>query len=631
MINDSGRLADGFTTLYGGMDSGRSPSTIAPQQCSHASNVSFRGGFAKTRPVFKRLKLTGTGAAAFVAGKFQGAEWFTENDDDGYIIAVASGYVYQIEPPRTSDGWIVTDITNSARLSSDGNRVWMTQTKENQSKNYLIIQDGVHRPYIFDPVNGGRYSSATDNEVPIGTGPMAYGHGRLWVAQGSNFVAGDIANGSSGVLKFTENDYINGGGAFRVPLGSGDITAMQFTHAPNTALGQGELIVFTQDGACSVTVPADRYDWFAQSDPLQKVLLINNGAMSQFSTELANGDLLFRSKDGLRSLIQAVRSFNEYGNTPISKEISSILRDDDPRYLRYTSGVLFGNRYLMTTASSFSASKGVGFKGLAVLDFDLISSMTNKAPAAYDGYWQLDVTRSSETVNIELMQLITGMYQHTERCFSFGRAGSTGSLEVWELLADNSPEIFDEDYDTGGGSTDGEPIFNKVTSSIETASFNFGSAGSAKKLESADLWIDQVTGGVVTFDLDFRPDQYPVWLDWQAFSVNAKFEDCGTDVATTCEGSTAYIPQTYLPQYRPRLRVGAPPESVETASGTPYNYGWEFAARIRWTGTARIKMMRLNGRETQEEPYAEVDAIDSTAKSIAVECDGVVTNTAAGV
>jgi hypothetical protein len=633
MIRDAGRLADGMTTLVGGMDSGRSPSTLNPQQCSYARNVTFRGGFGKTRPVFKRLKLTGDGATAFLAGKFQGATWFTETDDDGYLIAVSDGKIYQLEPPRTSAGWIVSDITNGARLDSDGDRAWMVQTKENQAKNYLIIQDGVHKPFIYDPGSGGRYADPSSGEVPIGSGPMAFGHGRLWVAQGSNFVAGDIANGPNGVLKFTENDYVTGGGSFRVPLGSGDITAMQFTHAPNTALGQGELVVFTSNGAVSVTVPADRYDWFAATDPLQRVVLINNGSMSQFSTELANGDVLFRSKDGIRTLVQAVRDFSQYGNTPISREVSSVLRDDDPQYLRYTSGVLFDNRYVLTSNSSYDSAKGVGFKGLVVLDFDLISSMSNKAPAAYDGYWQLDVTRSSSTVNIEWMQLVTGMYRHTERCFCFGRGGSNGALEMWELLPGNSPGIFDEDYDTSGGSTDGEPIFNKVTSEIETASYDFDQVGAAKVLESADLWVDEVTGGVVTFDVDFRPDQYPMWIDWQDFTVNAKFEDCGTDVATTCpDGSTTgYVPQTYLPQYRPRLRIGAPPDTVEEATGLPFNYGWEFAARVRWTGSARIKMMRLNGRETQEEPYAEVDAIDSAAKGIVAECDGNETNTAAGV
>jgi len=194
MINEQGRVSDGLTTLVGGMDSGRSPALLKPDQCSYASNVSFRGGFAKTRPAFKRLSLTGAGATAFKAAKFQGAYWFVEDNDEGYIIAVADGKVYRISPP-TSEGsaWGVEDVTNGAPLRSFADRVWMVQAKENPQKNYLIIQDGESLPHIYDPIDGGRYSDVANKEVPQGSGPMGFGHGRLWVAQGSNFLAGDIA------------------------------------------------------------------------------------------------------------------------------------------------------------------------------------------------------------------------------------------------------------------------------------------------------------------------------------------------------------------------------------------------------------------------------------------------------
>jgi len=625
MIKDEGRVSDGLTALTGGMVSGRSPALLTPTQCSYAENISFRGGFAKTRPAFKRLEFVGDGATAFKAAKFQGAHWFVGDRDEGYIIAVAGGNVYKISPPVTAgSGWDVTDITTNAPLRDTADRVWMVQAKENSQKNYLVIQDGITVPHIHDPIEGNRYSDVANKEVPQGNGPMAYGHGRLWVAQGSNFLAGDIANGPTGVLKFTENEYIAGGGSFRVPVGAGDITAMKFTHAPNSALGDGQLIVFTQDGATNVTVPMDRYDWFSQTDPTQRVLLINNGAMSQFSTELANGDLLFRSKDGIRSLIQAVRSFNQYGNTPISREVSRILKDDEPSHFKYTSGVLFDNRYILTTHSSGDYDKGVGFKGLVVLDFDLISGMGEKSPAAYDGYWKLDVTRTissvSTKVNIEWMGLVTGMVNSVENCLLFGRQGrvsvsgtvqDAGDTELWMLSRSDSDRIFDEDIVSSTVSD------NKIVSILETPSYKFGVQGGAKKLESADLWVDNVTGGQVTFNMDFHPDQYPVWVSWQDWNVNANYKDCATDDSNT----TCIDPTTYLAQYRPRMRVGAPSEDIIEASGLPYNYGFEFAARIKWTGRARLKMLRLNARNVAEEPYADIDSIDSTAKSLVAVCE----------
>ena len=625
MINDRDRVSDGFTSLEGGMDSGKSPALLRPNECSYAKNVSFRGGFAKTRPSFKKVGLSGSAATAFTEKKFQGAQWFTTDGDEGYIIAVAGGFIYKIEPPAVDgNDWTVVDVTNGAALRSTPDRVWMVQAKENSIKNYLVIQDGMSVPTIYDPIGGTRASDVDNKEVPQGSGPMAYGHGRLWVAQGSNFLAGDIANSASGVLKFTENEYIAGGGSFRVPLGSGDITAMEFTNSPNNALGQGELFVFTQNGAVSVSVPANRYDWFAATDPAQKVVLINNGSMSQFSTDLVNGDILFRAKDGIRSLVMAVRDFTQYGNTPISREVNRILEDDDPAYFKYSSGVLFDNRYLLTTNSSKDNAKGVGFKGLVVLDFDLISGMGQKSQPAYDGYWQLDLTRSvggsDTTVNIEWMGLVTGLVNSVESCFCFGRQGkvtvgtslsATGDTEMWALQRGESGQIFDED-----GTTD-----NKVTAEVESSSYVFGVPGGAKQLESADLWVDSVTGGVVSFSTYFHPDQYPAWISWQDWSINAAYKDCGTDVATTCDGGTAYIPQTYLPQYRPRMSIGAPPSGSIDSAGHTYNYGFEFAARLKWVGRARIKMFKLNARNVPEVPYAEVDSIDSTQQKITATCE----------
>ena len=629
MINDRERISDGFTTLQGGMDSGKSPALLKPTECSYSENVSFRGGFAKTRPAFKKLTITGDVGdntstpvtKGFLNQKFQGSHWFTTDQDEGYIIAVAGGMIYKIEPPLVEGAsWVCTDITNGITLRSRPERVWMVQAKENSLKNYLIIQDGVSVPVIYDPIGGVRRSDTDNNEVPMGSGPMAYGHGRLWVAQGSNFVAGDIANGATGVLKFTENEYIIGGGAFRVPLGSGDVTAMKFTHAPNTSIGQGELVVFTQNGAVSITVPADRYDWFATADPAQRVVLINNGSMSQFSTDLANGDILFRAKDGIRSLISAIRDFSQYGNTPISREVNRVLSLDDPKFFKYTSGVLFDNRYLLTTNTRQDQDKGVGFKGLVVLDFDLISGMGESSKPAYDGYWQLDVTRTlsgaSTKVNIEWMQLVTGMVDSVEHCICFGRQQSTrvgttdhdtGDTEMWSLQRGDSKQIADED-----GTTE-----NSITSEVETASYNFGVPGGAKKLETADLWVDNVTGGVVSFSSYFHPDQYPAWISWQDWSINAAYKDCHNDSTNTA----CLDVNTYLPQYRPRMSIGEPPAGVVDSVGSTYNYGFEFAARIKWTGRARLKMLRLNARNVPEVPYADVDAIDSTEKTETAICE----------
>lgn len=607
-IVDRGRLVDGITALDGGMDSGRSPNLIAPNQVQYAGNVAFRGGFAKTRPAYKRINVTGFSTAA--ADKFQGCGYFDYSD--GQIIFVAGGNTYKIEPPSSGTDWACTDITNSKTLSSTRDRVHMVQAENKigggSATSHMIIQDGTSSPFIWDG-SSASYASDTTSSVPTGTGPMAFGHGRLWVAQGRSYVGSDIYGGSNGTLKFTENTYLAGGGSFSVPVSAGDITAMRFAAAPNTALGQGELIVATDDAVFTVNVPLDRTSWSALSDPVQRVALINNGAMSHFSTELVNGDVFMRSRDGIRSVIQAVRDFNQLGNTPISSELHRIFKYDAAEYLKYSSGVLFDNRYLLTSQSSYDNTRGVAYAGLVSLDFNQISSMKGKAPPAYDGFWTSEVTRSSVKHDLEVYQLVKGRFDGVERCFAFIRpkylSGSTvtyGDTELWEIMRDDSLVV--DDVDIVGG----ENVNNEITAEIETPSFDFNQIGAAKILESADLWVDNLTGGTVTFNADFHPDQYPCWVSWQNWSVisESSSDNCNDLV-------------DYQRQYRARMRLGTPSSAEEPAVGKPFNYGWEFAARLKWTGRARVKLFRLNCRETQEEPYADVN-IDGTSKAIACDC-----------
>ena len=607
-IVDKGRLVDGITALDGGMDSGRSPNLIAPNQVQYAGNVAFRGGFAKTRPAYKRINVTGFSTAA--ADKFQGCGYF--DYEDGQIIFVAGGNTYKIEPPSSGTDWACTDITNSKTLSTTRDRVHMVQAENKigggSATSHMIIQDGTSSPFIWDG-SSASYASDTTNSVPTGTGPMAFGHGRLWVAQGRSYVGSDIYGGSNGTLKFTENTYLAGGGSFSVPVSAGDITAMRFAAAPNTALGQGELIVATDDAVFTVNVPLDRTGWSALSDPVQRVALINNGAMSHFSTELVNGDVFMRSRDGIRSVIQAVRDFNQLGNTPISSELHRIFKYDAAEYLKYSSGVLFDNRYLLTSQSSYDNTKGVAYAGLVSLDFNQISSMKGKAPPAYDGFWTSEVTRSSVKHDLEVYQLVKGRFDGVERCFAFIRpkylSGSSvtyGDTELWEIMRDDSLVVDDVDI------VSGENVNNEIAAEIETPSFDFNQIGAAKILESADLWVDNLTGGTVTFNADFHPDQYPCWVSWQNWSVisESSSDNCNDLV-------------DYQRQYRARMRLGTPSSAEEPAVGKPFNYGWEFAARLKWTGRARVKLFRLNCRETQEEPYADVN-IDGTSKAIACDC-----------
>ena len=209
-----------------------------------------------------------------------------------------------------------------------------------QAEQYLIIQDGRSLPIIF---NGAvsRRSDVRNNEVPVGQA-MAYGNGRLWVSKGREFVAGDIVGGPTSVIQFTENTYIAEGGAFAVPLNTGDITAMKFMNQPDSSLGQGELLVHTDKAVFAVNVPTSRDDWKKTSYPTVRIVAINYGAVSDRSCSLVNGDMFYRATDGVRSYVSSRREWKEYGQIPISREIGPLIVNEQKRNISgISSSVLF--------------------------------------------------------------------------------------------------------------------------------------------------------------------------------------------------------------------------------------------------------------------------------------------------
>ena len=114
MIRDEGRMVDGITSLHDGMDSGRAPSMISPGQTPYAENITMRGGYAKTRPGFKRVTFaTSDDETAMLAARFQGAMFYNESDTVQHTIVVAGGNVYKTTPGSAiDDAWTVVDITN---------------------------------------------------------------------------------------------------------------------------------------------------------------------------------------------------------------------------------------------------------------------------------------------------------------------------------------------------------------------------------------------------------------------------------------------------------------------------------------------------------------------------------------
>ncbi len=563
-------VKDGFISLEGGIDSGRAPNLIDRNEGAFAVNTTFRGGFATCRPGWSKVPFTfqSEGDLGMVDGRFQVGAIYAPDTGTAFLSAMISGSLYKI----TVDG-NVQNISITGELNPTVRRqAWAVQ-----AENFLVVQDGQSKPLIFDGASSRR---AAQNEVPVGD-MMSVVMGRLWVANGREYVAGDIVGGPSGtradgfrdaILKFTENTYLTEGGTFSLPLQSGAINVMAYTANINTVLGQGELVIGTPNAIFTTIVPPDRATWKTTTQPLQTIAQISFGPQGQLNQCLVNGDLWYRSQDGYRSLIMAVRNFNAgWGNTPMSKEMNRIIALDDPSLLQYGSMVNFDNR-MLGTVSPIMTDHGCMHRGVAVLDFDLVSSMKQRSQPAWEGIW----------TGINVIQLLQGNFDGVSRCFAFALSADN-KIELWELSKNAQ-------FDSVGTAQ------KRIVWEVEGASYPFGDPFGLKQLNGGDITVDRMAGEV-DITISFRPDQHPFWTLWQTMSL------CATD--RKCDLSRCEQPLDYKLQYRPKLRLLQPPDDCNEVLGVPIRNGYEFQPRIQIQGYCRIKQFRMKALVQDEIPTAE--------------------------
>lgn len=403
----------------------------------------------------------------------------------------------------------------------------------------------------------------------------AYWRGRIWMAltDGTSFLAGDQVGGSSGtfaqnfkdaILNITENIYLAGGGNFFVPGNVGQIQAIVPTATLDASLGQGPLAILTDTTVFSVNAPVDRLTWQNLTNPILTESLLTNGGVGQNSTVPANGDTLFRSIDGIRSLILGRREFATWGNVPQSREVDRIVVADNPALLPFGSAIVFDNRLLMTAKPTVSA-QGVFHPGLIALNFDPLSSIEGKLPSVYDGVWQ----------GINVLQLTVGSINNIQRGFAFhlNNIVTPNRIELWEILTtpkdalvDTYVPTFAEIYDQGT---------QPVTMYFESPELDFGLRDnrdrSLLQMEDGEIWVDSLIGTVV-FQTYYKPDSYPCWIPW--FS----WEECSN---ITGGGNLGF---------RPRMGLGKPPLVCDAVNvNRPISWGYTFQFKLVMTGHCIVR------------------------------------------
>ena len=234
----------------------------------------------------------------------------------------------------------------------------------------------------------------------------------------------------------------------------------------------------------------------------------------------ANGDIFFRSFDGLRTYRNARAEFNTFGRVPLSAEMNSVLDFDTKSMLKNCSSIVFDNRFLFTAtpeitftgvSNSALTKRPITFSTIVALDFTTLASIGAQRASCYDGMWRgLDVTK-----------LVTGVVNGKPRAFAFCVDYNVNATNtIWEITSDT---YVDQPVNSA-------PV--PIKSILETRSFQLGSPSEVKKLIRADLWLGSLRGNT-EFSVYWRPDEYPCFRDWHTFSRCATVENCVvTGVAT---------------------------------------------------------------------------------------------------
>lgn len=642
MADLSRRLA-GFTDLSLGVDNGIAPTLLLPNQAFQAVNVSFRGDFAETRrPIFNHLF---TDVPATWTGIFQGSMHYDgEAGQSGWLVArgghiffITDDFVMKDVTPQlaiiTTADFITPGLFANVPVSLNGDpavvggdivavgglhytvvtvlekQLVLQQMDPSpvvtvpagsalfdsgnvpiaqffgypsnlnfvymfQAENYGIILGGKEKTLIWD---GKLLRPSGPKEVPPGF-LGAYGWGRIWICRPDRhtFVAGDLVFGPSGtaqlgyrdaILSFTENDFLNEGGSFGTPYEAGPITAMQFLATQDTSLGIGVLLVGTTNMVFSVNAPVDRTTWKNLQYPIQTVSLIDYGPAGPRSTVPVNGDMWYRSEDGVRSFIVARRNFPEPGNTPMSHEMP-IFDDDTPYLLFYGSAVLFDNKLFMTISPYTDVNQQVMHRGLAVINFDLVSDLRHKQAPAWEGI----------KTGLQTLQLNKCRIKGNERFFIWAQ-GPT-DVELWE--GDWTDNMVADEFTTLVAGT--ETVTRKpIGCLLQTRGEDYGVPLDKKRLIMGEIFIEDIADSV-TFQISYKPDDYPNWVPWQTFTLCSTVSQCAPTVTPP---NCFFMPNAR--SYAARLTLPQPHDDCNGMTGRPMREFHDCQFQLEWQGHCRIR------------------------------------------
>jgi hypothetical protein len=186
---------DSIVDFTRGVDTSKAPDLIPAGYCSFAVNTTFRGGKPTTRPKFSELILPDQEYLEnFQYDKYQGDTIYQDYvSDNSFLITVRGGYVYKLD-------FATLQLT---RLNIGDQNNTTRRHYFQQADKFLVIQNGVDIPLIFDGVTIRRSKTGTNNpgidNLSIVYEPSTL-TGLVTTDGNHGFVLGDYATISGNVL-----------------------------------------------------------------------------------------------------------------------------------------------------------------------------------------------------------------------------------------------------------------------------------------------------------------------------------------------------------------------------------------------------------------------------------------------
>ena len=547
--------SDGYVDLRGGVLSGVDPHFVPEGYASRAVNLTFRSGVPETRPAFLDPGVTLPDRA--LRGRFQGAAAYVYAGQTRVAFAV-QGDVFSWDPVSN----VVVRLTEQVtRRDHTAERFRFIDTGR-----HLIVQDGINLPMLVQGLNArdsdpSKISPFTGLAGEIGPGTMmAYGYYQLMMVLpfSNQFIIGDPAvpgGQEDNYLMDTLNQYLSGAGAFEVAAGGGDITALKMLPQLDMPEGIGPLLVFTPSFVEAYNVTLPRENWGTQ---IISQRILARGTPSADSVVIANNDVYFRSRDGIHSIKQGRAAESGRVFQTAARGNQYWLQADAPDLLRYTSGVFFDNRVLMTCAPYRmrldDGQMDVASAGITSLDLDVERSPRDSAVEIADGLWTgMDVT-----------QLVTCVVDGKDRCFAFVK-DADGNNAIREISTLQTGRDFD----------------GLIRSRLYTRAFDVAGILTAKTFGGADVFVSNLADNA-RIDLSWKADGKP---GWNRLGMKAK-------LLGKCACPCPDTPSNAVPNAFPRISFGTDDQNKTF-------FRSEF--KIDTEGQARLNALRVQGLPAKSE------------------------------